>query len=78
MFIDDAIRNFPQFERMSLEQARNAYCEWVDQYWDFDKKAEEYKANICNNITSVQQIALMAWGAADKGNRIKNKAKNGK
>ena len=73
MYLDNATRNFPNFERMTLDQARKAYCEWVDQYWDWDGKAEEYKANICNNITSVRQIAAMAWGAAEKGNRIKAK-----
>ena len=78
MYIDEAIRNFPQFERMNLDQARIAYCEWVDQYWDFDKKSEEYKANICNNVDSVFLIAKLAWGAAEKGNLIKNRARYAK
>lgn len=78
MYIDEAIRNFPQFERMSLQEARDAYCEWVDAYWDFNAKSEEYKANIRNNITSVQLIAKLAWAAAEKGNNIKIKAKYAK
>jgi len=73
MFIDQAIRNFPEFERMDLQEARDAYCKWADKYWDFTAKREHYKHTICNDITSVRQIAAMAWAAAEKGNDIKNK-----
>jgi len=73
MIIDQAVRNFPEFDRMTLQEAREAYCKWVDKYWDFTTKREYYKQTICNDITSVAQIAAMAWGAATKGNDIKNK-----
>tara|TARA_B100002019_G_C21216914_1_gene572536 strand:+ start:165 stop:404 length:240 start_codon:yes stop_codon:yes gene_type:complete len=70
---DQAAFHKPDFKNMTLEKARKAYCFWVDTFWDFSAKAEEYKRNICENIYSVELIDRLAEGALKSGRKYKAK-----
>ena len=63
---DTATAIFPRFGNMGLEQAREAFSEWVDATWDFDKRAEEYK-RIVKQKTSVKEINQLALRTAASG-----------
>lgn len=70
--MDIATLDFPRFDTMALEDAKKAFCEWVDSTWDFNKKMEVHKFN-AKRATSVKVIQQHAMFAAGTGLIIKAK-----
>ena len=66
MINDNATIEFPEFKKMTLDQARQAFCDWVDTTWDFHASMESHKFD-ARQSTSVKQIHKHAINALASG-----------
>jgi hypothetical protein len=72
---DKALTTLPNFTKMGLHEAQQAFGQWADDTWDFNKKIESFKHSVAKS-TSVKHIQAIANGAAVSGIQYKLKSLN--
>lgn len=68
--MDRALAEMPNFASMNLAQARQAFYDWVDNTWDWNKKIPGFKHDV-SEMRTVEQINKLAWNAALSGMKKK-------
>ncbi len=63
---DAATTLMPTYDNMNRDQAIQAFVQWVDATWDFNKKAEQYK-RLASEMTTVAAIKKLTFNTAASG-----------
>lgn len=71
---DKALDTLPNFTKMPLHEAKQAFCDWADETWDFNKKIESFKYTVREKAYSTYYIQKIANSAVLSGIDYKMKA----